>query len=123
MNDPAMGAGIWLGAVLRRLRHAADNRAAQLSDAAAMTDEERQRFSRRLREANAEIERLAADLAVAEANLNIAKANLYNERIINERLRAALTIIGNSFWTDGESGSDRADQLQHIARRALEPKP
>ena len=62
MNDPAMGAGIWLDTVLHRLRHAAGNRAARLSDAAAMTDEERQRFSRRLREANAEIERLRAAL-------------------------------------------------------------
>ena len=33
-----MGTGIWLGAVLHRLRHAAGNRAPRLSDAAAMTD-------------------------------------------------------------------------------------
>jgi len=37
MNDPAMGAGIWLDTVLRRLRHAAGDRAARLRGAAAMT--------------------------------------------------------------------------------------
>ena len=36
----------------------------------------------------AENERLLAALSVAEANLNIAKANLHSERIINERLKA-----------------------------------
>ena len=33
-----MGAGIWLGAVLHRLRHAAGDRAPGLSGTAAMTD-------------------------------------------------------------------------------------
>jgi len=64
-----MGASIWLDTVLHRLRNVAGDRAAQLSDAAAMTDEERQRFSRRLREATAEIERLRAVLqTIADQN-------------------------------------------------------
>ena len=95
MNDPAMGAGIWLGVVLHRLRHAAGNRAAQLSDAAAMTDEERQRFSRRLREANAEIERL--------------RAALQTVREENDRAKRQFTNISNKILDD--------------ACRALEPKP
>ena len=94
MNDPAMGAGIWLDTVLHRLRHAAGNRAAQLSDAAAMTDEERQRFSRRLRERDAEIERLRAALQ------SIAELDVHHKD-------------DNGTWTD----------VGKIARRALEPKP
>ena len=95
MNDPAMGAGIWLGAVLHRLRHATGNRAAQLSDAAAMTDEERQRFSRRLREANAEIERLRVALQTVRAE--------------NDRAKRQFTNVSNKILDD--------------ACRALEPKP
>jgi len=71
MNDPAMGAGIWLDTVLHRVRHAAGDRAAWLSDAAAMTDEERQRFARRLRERDAEIERLRAFIAELTADCPI----------------------------------------------------
>ena len=90
-----MGAGIWLGAVLHRLQHAAGNRATQLSDAAAMTDEERQRFSRRLREAADEIERL---------------------RAAHQEIRE----LGNNKIVSGEGLFMRA---LLIARRALEPKP
>jgi len=90
-----MGAGIRLDTVLHRLRHAAGNRAAQLSDAAAMTDEERQRFSRRLREANAEIERL--------------RAALQTVREENDRAKRQFTNISNKILDD--------------ACRALEPKP
>jgi chromosome segregation ATPase len=90
-----MGAGIWLGAVLHRLRHAAGNRATQLSDAAAMTDEERQRFSRRLREANAEIERL--------------RIALQTVREENDRAKRQFTNVSNRILDD--------------ACRALEPKP
>jgi chromosome segregation ATPase len=89
MNDPAMGAGIWLDTVLHRLRHAAGNRAAQLSDAAAMTDEERQRFSRRLREANAEIERLRAALQTVREENNRAKRQFTNvsNKILDDACR------------------------------------
>ena len=95
MNDPAMGAGIWLDTVLYRVRHAAGDRAAQLSDAAAMTDEERQRFSRRLREANAEIERLRSALQTVRAE--------------NDRAKRQFTNVSNKILDD--------------ACRALEPKP
>ena len=57
-----MGAGIWLGAILHRLRHPVGNRAAGLSGTAAMTDEERRMFSNRLRERDAEIAQLRAAL-------------------------------------------------------------
>ena len=97
-----MGAGVWLGAVLHRLRHAAGNRATQLSDAAAMTDEERQRFSRRLREANAEIERLEAD----NERLRVA---LQTVRAENDRAKRQFTNVSNKILDD--------------ACRALEPKP
>ena len=90
-----MGAGVWLGAVLHRLQHAAGNRATQLSDAAAMTDEERQRFSRRLREANAEIERLRVALQTVRAE--------------NDRAKRQFTNVSNKILDD--------------ACRALEPKP
>ena len=90
-----MGAGVWLGAVLHRLQHAAGNRATQLSDAAAMTDEERQRFSRRLREANAEIERLEAD---------------------NERLRVALQTVRAE--NDRANGSSRTSATRFWMMRA-----
>ena len=97
-----MGAGVWLGAVLHRLQHAAGNRATQLSDAAAMTDEERQRFSRRLREANAEIERLEAD----NERLRVA---LQTVRAENDRAKRQFTNVSNKILDD--------------ACRALEPKP
>jgi hypothetical protein len=64
-----------------------------------------------MREAAAEIARLAADLGVAETNLNIAKANLHSERLINERLREALQDMLDML--DGEPD----------AARAGEPKP
>ena len=88
-----------------------------------MTDEERQRFSRRLREANAEIERLTADLAVAEANLNIAKANLHSERIINERLRAALETVRAENDRAKRQFTNVSNKILDDACRALEPKP
>ena len=82
----------------------------------------------RLAALDAEIERLAADLAVTAANLNIAKANLHSERIIIERLTAWLQEIAR------EQSATDADYFQAIARaalagqplaasRALEPKP
>jgi|KBSMisStaDraftv2_1062788.scaffolds.fasta_scaffold118812_2 hypothetical protein len=95
MNDPAMGAGIWLDTVLHRLRNVAGDRTPQLSDAAAMTDEERQRFSRRLREANAEIERLRVALQTVRAE--------------NDRAKRQFTNVSNKILDD--------------ACRALEPKP
>jgi chromosome segregation ATPase len=90
-----MGASIWLDTVLHRLRNVAGDRAAQLSDAAAMTDEERQRFSRRLREANAEIERLRVALQTVRAE--------------NDRAKRQFTNVSNKILDD--------------ACRALEPKP
>ena len=40
-----------------------------------------------------------------------------------ERLRAALTTIRDAYWSDGETADEQRDDLKHIARRALEPKP
>ena len=75
-----MGAGIWLGAVLHRLRHAAGDRAPGLSGTAAMTD-----IVARLRRANVdpfdpnlsleaadEIEWLRAEVARLEYILGIS---------------------------------------------------
>jgi len=90
-----MGAGIWLGTVLHRLRNIAGDRAPRLSDAAAMTDEERQRFSRRLRERDAEVAKWREE---------------------NEQLRSALQQIA-------DDGKNCADHCRRQARRALEPKP
>jgi chromosome segregation ATPase len=84
-----MGAGIWLDTVLHRLRHAAGDRAPRLSDAAAMIDEERQRFSRRLREAHAEIERLRAALQTVREENNRAKRQFTNvsNKILDDACR------------------------------------
>jgi len=60
-----------------------------------MTDEERQRFSRRLREANAEIERLRVALQTVRAE--------------NDRAKRQFTNVSNKILDD--------------ACRALEPKP
>jgi len=60
-----------------------------------MTDEERQRFSRRLREANAEIELLRAALQTVRAE--------------NDRAKRQFTNVSNKILDD--------------ACRALEPKP
>jgi len=90
-----MGAGIWLGAILHRLRHPVGNRAAGLSGTAAMTDEERRMFSNRLRERDAEIEWLRTALQEIEA--------------LNGR--AAISDAGKIM------------RALNIARRALEPKP
>jgi len=75
-----MGASIWLGTILHRLRHTAGNRAARLPDAAAMTD-----IVARLRRANVdpfdpnlsleaadEIEWLRAEVARLEYILGIS---------------------------------------------------
>jgi len=67
-----------------------------------MTDEERQRFSRRLREANAEIERLEAD----NERLRVA---LQTVRAENDRAKRQFTNVSNKILDD--------------ACRALEPKP
>jgi chromosome segregation ATPase len=74
-------------------------------------------------EAAAEIERLAADLAVAEANLNIAKANLHSERIINERLRAALETVRAENDRAKRQFTNVSNKILDDACRALEPKP
>ena len=113
MNDPAMGAGIWLDTVLRRLRHAAGYCAARLRGAAAMSG--RDHFSpigygtpmpdivERLRFNAARKSKFDADGAsFTEAADEI------------ERLRAALQEI-----TQIEKGYEAVE----IARRALEPKP
>ena len=67
-----------------------------------MTDEERQRFSRRLREAADEIERLEAD----NERLRVA---LQTVRAENDRAKRQFTNVSNKILDD--------------ACRALEPKP
>ena len=78
-----------------------------------MTDEERQRFSRRLRERDAEIATMRELLELQEAEL----AELRAAAEENERLRYALQEIASH-----ESGEeDGIDYLATVARRALEP--
>ena len=72
-----------------------------------MTDEERQRFARRLRERDAEIERLLIHAKEREDHIDAQRAEI-------ERLRAALA---------GIIGATDLDEFGVIARRALEPKP
>jgi hypothetical protein len=73
-----------------------------------MTDEERQRFARRLRERDAEIERLHRDWAVACKGLGEVRAEV-------ARLTAALELAADGL----EEGGYTIEAAN--ARRALEP--
>lgn len=68
----------------------------------------------------AELERDVEDLASASDHHNKA----LTERATKAegeaaRMREALTTIRDAFWTDGESGDERVQDLQEIARAAL----
>jgi len=84
-----------------------------------MTDEERQRFARRLRERDAEIERLQTH---SKSMIDALNADIDTKHAEIERLKTALQeIIALQDRVISEAG--KAMRAHTIARRALETKP